>query len=224
MFRTTKATISGMKTPAQLSQSALRTGSTVTALATLFFCWSASAQPTQANPPANTINIISSDPADKAVAPAAAAPAASTIYRQVTPDGATVYSDQPLKGAKVERALSVPAPIKGNSWTSDNAMGTAKAESQPTVIRRGSDNGDSGPQRTREDAQTDVTRAEMLLEDAKRRLADGAVPEPGERTGTVSGKSRLNQNYMARQDALERDVERARLNLERAKNERNNMR
>jgi hypothetical protein len=64
----------------------------------------------------------------------------------------------------------------------------------------------------------------MLLEDAKRRLSDGAVPLPGERTGTVSGKSRLNQTYQARQDALERDVERAQANLQQAINERNNMR
>lgn len=222
MCRTSKPTMPSMKTPTQFRFLTGRV-SLIAVGAALSLCSQPllAQNPATAATPANTINIISSDPAGTA---AVAAPAASTIYRQVTPDGGTVYSDQQLKGAKVERSLSVPAPIKGNGWTSDNANGPAQAESQPTMIRRRSDNAETGAIRTREDAQNDVTRAEMLLEDAKRRLSDGAVPLPGERTGTVSGKSRLNQTYQARQDALERDVERAQANLQQAINERNNMR
>jgi hypothetical protein len=34
---------------------------------------------------------------------------ATTIYRQVMPDGRIVYSDTPTKGVKIDRILSIPA-------------------------------------------------------------------------------------------------------------------
>lgn len=34
---------------------------------------------------------------------------ATTIYRQVMPDGRIVYSDTPAKGVKIDRILSIPA-------------------------------------------------------------------------------------------------------------------
>ncbi|MGI4847892.1 MAG: hypothetical protein ACRYGK_07115 [Janthinobacterium lividum] len=197
-----------------------------------------------ANTTRNTITITSSDPRSKkplapptrpvqpaqanVATPGAAAPpvpaAASTVYRQVLPNGGTVYSDQPLKGAKVEKALTIAPLIKGNGWTTDTSTVPGNAYGEPMPIRRRSNNSEPGAQRTREDAQADVMRAEMLLEDAKRRLSSGEEPLPGERTGTVSGKSRLNQQYQARQESLERDVDRAESNLQQAITERNNIR
>jgi hypothetical protein len=66
-------------------------------------------------------------------------------------------------------------------------------------------------------AESNVIRAEMLLEDAKRKQEDGVEPLPGERTGNVDGKTRLNESYWARQRALEKAVSYAERNLQRAR-------
>jgi hypothetical protein len=151
-------------------------------------------------------------------------PVASTIYRQVLPDGGTVYSDKPQKGARLERELTVQPPIEGNGWTTDSARSPSPRRSEPTTIRRRSAEGPDGTKATRDDVQADLIRAEMLLEDAKRRQSAGVEPLPGERTGTVSGKSRLNERYQERQEELARDVQRAQRELQQTITERNAMR
>jgi hypothetical protein len=54
------------------------------------------------------------------------------------------------------------------------------------------------------------------LKDAEERREQGREPLPGERRGTVSGKSRLTQNYFARQAMLDQELERARERCEQA--------
>jgi hypothetical protein len=66
------------------------------------------------------------------------------------------------------------------------------------------------------DADSEIIRAEMLLEDARKRRDTGTEPLPGERTGTAAGTSRLNSAYEARQKALAHDVEQAENALKQA--------
>ncbi|MDB5840747.1 MAG: hypothetical protein JWQ23_2699 [Herminiimonas sp.] len=149
----------------------------------------------------------------------------TTIYRQVMPDGRIVYSDKPLKGTKLDRALTIDPLIKGNTWTSNAAQGpTNPPHSESTPVKRTASPQEPGRQRTRDDASSDVIKAEMLLEDAKKRQTAGAEPLPGERTGTASGKSRLNASYQARQDSLASDVARAEAALKQAVAERDRLR
>jgi hypothetical protein len=70
--------------------------------------------------------------------------------------------------------------------------------------------------RALEAAHAEVRAAQQALEEARRRQLAGEEPLPGERTGNVGGKSRLNEAYFARQDQLKQAVQQAEQRLERA--------
>jgi len=72
-------------------------------------------------------------------------------------------------------------------------------------------------------AAAEVAAAEKALAEAKRRLAEGEEPLPGERTGIAGsgGRSRLNETYFKRQEALKKAVEDAEKRLEQANARRN---
>jgi len=63
-----------------------------------------------------------------------------------------------------------------------------------------------------EDARVECT----ALKDVEARREQGREPLPGERRGTVTGKSRLTEKYFARQAMLEQDLESARERCEQA--------
>lgn len=153
---------------------------------------------------------------------AAPAPSGGTIvYRQVTSDGRIIYSDKPIKGGKIDHTITVEPPIKGNLWTSESgARPVVPPQIERTQINKIPSPPASGPKKTYDEAVTDVIRAEMQLEDAKRRLEAGVEPKAGERTGTATGGSRLNETYDARQKWLARDVAEAEALLKKAIKER----
>ena len=131
----------------------------------------------------------------------------TTIYRQVMGDGRIVYSDKAVKDAKIDHTLRVDAPIKGHSWTTESGpRPKIAAQSKPTSIYKVRSIPGANKKDVLDEATANVIRAEMLLEDAKRRQEEGVEPLPGERTGTVSGTSRLNETYEARQKLLVRNV------------------
>jgi len=68
------------------------------------------------------------------------------------------------------------------------------------------------PNRTAEldKAYEEVRTAYTALQAAEARRDQGIESQPGERTGTVSGASRPNENYFARQAVIDLDVENAR--------------
>jgi hypothetical protein len=150
---------------------------------------------------------------------------ATTVYRQVMPDGRVVYSDKALKGGKIDHTIKVEPAIKGNSWTTEAGP---KPVVPPQVERTPIDTVNPPPgygkRRSAEEAASDVIRAEMLLEDAKKRQQAGVEPLPGERTGNASGGSRLNDAYQARQQALARDVADAEAALKKAHADRDALR
>jgi hypothetical protein len=155
------------------------------------------------------------------VKPAPPGGGATTIYRQVMPDGRVVYSDKELKGAKVDHTIKVDPPIKGNLWTTESGQKpVVAAQTERTPINKATSAPPIGRKKTADEAASDVIRAEMLLEDAKKRQREGVEPLPGERTGNAAGGSRLNPAYEARQRALAQDVAQAEAALRKATAER----
>ena len=65
-------------------------------------------------------------------------------------------------------------------------------------------------------AYEDTRTAYAELQAAEARRDQGVESQPGERSGTVSGASRPNENYLSRQAMLEQDVENARKRYEAA--------
>jgi hypothetical protein len=141
---------------------------------------------------------------------ALAAPAAAqTVYRYVTPDGRTIFSDQPVPGAKLQGTVTPPAPPS-----------SAPVESRKVPPAAADQPADNRAQRLRA-ATEEVEAATQSLAQARARLSDGKEPLEGERTGTAGGGSRLNEAYWARQAANEQAVANAQARLDAATAARN---
>jgi hypothetical protein len=159
--------------------------------------------------------------AEDVVKPAPPGDGATTVYRQVMPDGRVTYSDKALKGGKIDHTIKVDPAIKGNLWTTEAGQKPVVApQVERTPVRKVNTPPLASRKRTLDEATSDVIRAEMLLEDAKKRLQAGAEPRPGERTANAPGGSRLNESSWARQQALEKDVADAEAALKRAQADR----
>ena len=137
--------------------------------------------------------------------------AAQTVYRYVTPDGRTIFSDQPVPGAKLQGTVTPPAPPSGAGAPVEGRKPT------PTATDPSADN---RAQRLRA-ATEEVEAATQSLAQARARLETGKEPLPGERTGTAGGGSRLNEAYWARQAANEQAVAQAQARLDAATAARN---
>jgi hypothetical protein len=132
--------------------------------------------------------------------------AAQTVYRYVTPDGRTVFSDQPVPGAKLQGTVAPPAPASG-------APAPAPVESrEPSPVGKAAED---RTQRLRQATQ-EVEAATQALAQARAQLDAGKEPLPGERTGTAGGGSRLNDSYWARQTNNEQAVAKAQARLDAA--------
>ena len=143
-----------------------------------------------------------------AFASASSVTVGQTIYKLQQADGRTVYSDKVLPKMKVQKEmtdhqseLSIIPPPGPVAATQETQLSNGRIAGQLAEHDR--------LFRERNQAMTD-------LETARRAKADGEEPLPGERTGTVSGRSRLNEAYWARQNALQRSVDLAQRRLERA--------
>ena len=142
----------------------------------------------------------------------AASAAAQTVYRYVTPDGRTIFSDQPVPGAKLQGTVAPPAPPSGTPAPASGAAAAAPAPADRP--------GEARQQRLREATQ-EVEAATQALAQARSQLEAGKEPLEGERTGTAGGGSRLNDSYWARQAANEQAVARAQARLDAATAARN---
>lgn len=151
--------------------------------------------------------------------------AANTAYRQVMPDGRIVYSDKPVKGAKIDEAITIDPPIKGNTWSAAPGKPPKVApRNKPTPVNRVASIPVPGKDKTLDEANSEVIHAEMRVEDARKRREGGVEPLPGERTGTATGASRLNEAYKARQRALAQAVAEAEAALKKSIAERDALR
>jgi uncharacterized protein DUF4124 len=147
---------------------------------------------------------------------AAAGPAlAQVVYKYQRRDGTFVYSDEPIKGARlIERLRLVPKAPAAPQPAAPQAAGPA--EQAPD------ESGPSARAAELDAADAEVRAAEQAVEDAKARLQQGQEPLPGERLANVGGRtSRLTQAYFARVENLEQDLRDANDRLEQAYDRRN---
>src|SRR5882762_144791 len=146
---------------------------------------------------------------------AAAFAAGETVYKYQRPDGTVVYSDVPLRGAKlIGRFQLVPAPRP----KAEPARPGRGAVTDPNEIAR---------QRVQDLDASDaaIKAAEQSLKEALERQQAGVEPQPGERLGNVGGRtSRLGPQYFERQQALAAEVADARARLDEAYRQRNQLR
>jgi hypothetical protein len=131
------------------------------------------------------------------------APAATTVYRQVLPDGRVIYTDEPPKGSKIDRTIKVdPAPKNVAPPAAKTPVpASPSATTAPGALDRAADN---------------VAAAEKALEAARQKQQAGVEPGEGERSGTAMGGSRLNENYQSRQEVLAKEVAKAEESLKAA--------
>jgi hypothetical protein len=161
-------------------------------------------------------NASSQNVAEPVAAPPNNSP--TTIYRQVMPDGRIVYSDKAVKDGKIDHTITIEPPVKGNLWTTQQGpRPNIPPRVERTQIVKAPSLSMEEKKKIAEQAESNVIRAEMLLEDAKRKQEDGVAPLSGERSGNTNGTSRLNDAYAARQKTLADAVRYAETNLERAR-------
>jgi len=127
---------------------------------------------------------------------------AQAMFRSVMPDGRIVYGDKPAPGAKESKQVNL-APLNISTPTQPGPAGPA-------------------PQQQALDAADEqVKSAQQALDQAKAALEAGREPQPGERIGTASGASRLNEVYFQRIQSLEQAVSAAQKRLDDALAARN---
>jgi hypothetical protein len=128
------------------------------------------------------------------------------MQKYVTPDGKTVYSDRPIPGARLVDEIAPPPPVDPKAAAAAQARARENAEKANAAATTRAVGGTSAQQQ--ENAATALARA-------KEQLEKGKEPLPGERTGTATGGSRLNDAYWARQRANEQAVKDAEAQLKK---------
>ncbi len=129
---------------------------------------------------------------------------AQTIYKYQSNDGRTVYSDKLPHGTKAQKELTadselsvVPPPVaRADLGKADQRIATQLSQ--------------------RDQLWQERNMALARLQAARSAKVDGEEPHAGERTGKASGGSRLNDAYWARQGRLQREIDLAQRDLERA--------
>jgi hypothetical protein len=151
-----------------------------------------------------------------AAALAPGATLAQKVMKYVMPDGRVVYSDTPVPGGRLQSELAPPPPADPAGAPPAEPVQPAPtgAPRQPLADRT----------QLLNQATAELSAANAALAAAQQQLANGKEPLPGERTGTASGASRLNDAYWARQAANEAAVAQARQRLAQAQAELNRLR
>jgi len=133
---------------------------------------------------------------------------AQALKKYITPDGKTVYSDTPVPGAKEVGEVKPPPKVAPADRSQAEAAAQRDAKDAQALDKR---------LEQRSAQQNRVAAAEAKLEEAKRTLAEGKEPLPGERKGTAGGASRLTDEYWQRQKANQQAVENAQRALDAAR-------
>jgi hypothetical protein len=114
-------------------------------------------------------------------------------YQSIMPDGRVVVGDKPAPGAKEVRQIQV-------------RPGNTTVPLAPPLSSLPSPEGGASPSRPPGDDIPDSATAQENLRKARAALEAGQEPKPGERIGTVGGKSRLTPEYFGRIKSLEQAV------------------
>jgi hypothetical protein len=142
---------------------------------------------------------------------AAAIPAAAeTVYKYQRPDGKVVYSDSPVEGAKLIGQFDlVPTPVSPEPAAPHPDATGGLAEQREAVLGI---------------ADERIKAADRALMAAEERQQQAMEPLPGERRGNVDGRTRLTQDYFARQREAAAAVDSARADLDAAYRLKNEVR
>jgi hypothetical protein len=147
------------------------------------------------------VSVFSQEPAPAEAAAPHQDDGTITLYRQVMPDGRVVYSDKAVKGVRLDHTITVEPPIKGNLWTTEASEGPAiPPQVERTQIQRVNSIPPVGGRKSLEEANSDVIRTEMLLEDARARQRQLAPETRGRQSRSAPDLAR-QQNKVAREVA-----------------------
>jgi hypothetical protein len=150
---------------------------------------------------------------------------ATTVYRMVTPDGQIVYSDKILHNATIDETITVDPAVGDSGWMASSGNRPAiPPQINRTQIEHVASVMEPGRQRTFTEAEVDVIRAEMLLEDAKKRYAAGTSDLSERRDGSNLAPSRMDEADETREQFLSQQVNEAEGVLKKALAERNALR
>lgn len=135
------------------------------------------------------------------------------VLKQADGEGRVTYSDQPLPGKRVLRALELPQASEAEREEIESRR-LAIAREAEALRARLRDRSEAFERNDRE-----IRMGAAMLAEAQRALENGLAPQAGERNGR-----RLNEAYFTRIAGLEQRIVDARVKLERAYMERNRMR
>ncbi|MCX7893508.1 MAG: DUF4124 domain-containing protein [Burkholderiales bacterium] len=149
-------------------------------------------------------------PALLAAAAIASSAAAQSIFKYVMPDGRVVYSDKPVAGGRLDETLERAQPPDPAAVAAARARQAEREKALAEAAARRA--------QSLQEAEDDLRTWSRRLEEARARLEAGREPLPGERTGIVyQGRSRLNDDYWARQEANEAAVAEAEARVAQAR-------
>jgi hypothetical protein len=158
---------------------------------------------------------------------AATAALGQTFYKSTMPDGKIILGDKPAPGAaKVEEMRVTPGniapsnpsgaapPIRRGDESSERRapMAAPPGAPRPVVATPGGAGAAQGA-----DPDARLREAQDRFDAASAAADRGREPLEGERTGTASGMSRLNDVYWARQKQLDDSVSAAQQELDAAR-------
>ena len=145
----------------------------------------------------------------------AGATSAQTIYKYMGADGVIEYSTTKPQGRPII------SEIEAQKLSPEEKAEIEKRRQAAGARGAGADPGAKERLRRLDDANANVARAEQKLKEAQDALANGQEPLAGERSGTASGRSRLNDAYDQRMQSLQQAVDDARKELDEAYRARN---
>jgi hypothetical protein len=143
----------------------------------------------------------------------------ATIYKVRMPDGTILFTDSPPAGAKILEERQ-PLPPPRLPAKAPPAAGETTPRFSDKATSTPSQSGSTATQSI-DAAMAEISDAERELTVARRKLEAGREPLPGERLGTVTGRSRLSPEYESRIAELEREVAAAETRLKSAYDARN---
>ena len=146
-----------------------------------------------------------------------AAHADTIVYKYTGPNGVTVYSqvlpeNHPPGEVTTITIKSLPVEQRRAALRMLDAM---QRETDTRIEK----------QRSKlDEADRNINDAISKLQHAEAGLQSGSVPTGADRIGKVGGGTRLRESYFQRVEKLQRAVDKAKLELEQAYRQRNNLR
>lgn len=141
--------------------------------------------------------------------------AADLVYKYQRPDGSILYSNVPVRGAKLIGRFELVPVAPAQSPARDKQPSAGKDPTRERVERR---------TQGLDAADAQIKAAEQALKDTEERRQLAVEPLPGERQGSADGRSRLTPDYFERQRGTAAEVDAARARLDEAYRLRNQLR